>query len=262
MSGQEVSLADGLALAVALAQRAGGLARARFGTDLSIIQKGWGDLVTEVDHACETVLVEGIRAAFPTHHVVSEECGHVGPESDWSWLIDPLDGTNNYAIGLPLYGCSVSLLHRGTPVLGVVHDAHHARTLAGAQGLGAFEGSRRLEMAWQARPDAALTIGWCQGYGVKGNPFARQLREKLETSCKRVLATWSPIVDLFLLLTGKLDAFVAYDSELADFAGGLVLVPEAGGIVTDFSGQAPSGYQRVVMGHPDAVQRIVGLLRA
>lgn len=256
----DVSLTAGLELAVSLAERAGELARSRFGTEVTVTQKGWGDLVTEVDHACERILVDGIRSAFPAHHVWSEECGHTGPESEWSWLIDPLDGTNNYALGLPLYGCSVSLTHRGTPVLGVVHDGHHRRTLAGARGLGAREQERPLQLTWDARPNAALTIGWCQGYGVRGNAAARELKERVETNCKRVLATWSPIVDLFLLLTGKLDAFVAYDSELADIAGGLVLVPEAGGIVTDFSGQVPSGYGRLVMGHPEAVERVVSLL--
>jgi len=207
-----------------------------------VTPKGPGDLVTEVDHLCEDILVDGIRSAFPDHHVVSEERGSVGPNSDWCWLIDPLDGTNNYALGLPLYGCSLALSHCGKYVLGVVHDAHHDRTLGGAVGLGAYEGQQRLSINWQRRPDAALTVGWTQGYAVGADPTARRVRDQLELRCKRVLANWSPVIDMILLSTGGLDAFVSFDSELTDFAAGLVLIPEAGGLVADFEGRAPPRY--------------------
>lgn len=102
--------------AIEAVQEAGMVAKSHFSKKKMILEKGDdGDLVTEVDHLAEQAIIGSIAARFPDHQIRSEESGWAGVESDWLWLVDPLDGTNNYAIGLPVYGVSVTLIYQGEP---------------------------------------------------------------------------------------------------------------------------------------------------
>lgn len=131
-------------VAVKAASKAGELAREHFGTKLKIQHKDErGDLVTEVDVKADRLIVDEIMAVFPTHRIYSEEAGEGGAVSEWVWHVDPLDGTNNFALGIPLYGVSISLSYQGRIVLGVIHDSALGLTYTALQGkaLGRMAGS-------------------------------------------------------------------------------------------------------------------------
>ncbi|WP_261808241.1 inositol monophosphatase family protein [Paenibacillus sp. N3.4] len=153
-------------VAVQAAWQAGELARLHFGGTLNILDKGdRGDVVTEVDVEADRLIVHAIQDVFPSHRIYSEEAGEGGAVSDWVWHVDPLDGTNNYAIGIPLYGVSISLSHQERIVLGVVHDSALGLNYTAIRGEGAWLGNKKLE----ARPKGPLaksTISWIQGHGV------------------------------------------------------------------------------------------------
>ncbi|HEV2763033.1 MAG TPA: inositol monophosphatase family protein, partial [Pyrinomonadaceae bacterium] len=121
-----------LNFAVQLAEDAGRVLAERFGRAIQVSNKGDIDLVTEADLAAERLIVERIRTHFPRHSILAEESGETvavgGADSEWKWVVDPLDGTTNYAHGYPCFCVSVALEHRGRVVLGVVHDPTRGET--------------------------------------------------------------------------------------------------------------------------------------
>ncbi|OAS17378.1 inositol monophosphatase family protein [Paenibacillus oryzisoli] len=224
-------------VAVGAAVKAGELARKRFGGQFILAHKDdRGDLVTEVDVEADRLIVDDILSVFPTHRIYSEEAGEGGIASDWVWHVDPLDGTNNYALGLPLYGVSISLSYQGRIVLGVVQDSAMELTYVAVQDEGAWQGDRRL----LARPSGALTkssVSWIQGHAVtKDDQRALTLRHHLEYSVKRVMRLWAPSLVWAMLARGDLHGVVLYNSEGEDLYAGLLLAQEAGVKITDFAG--------------------------
>lgn len=225
-------------IAIEAAWKAGELARSRFGGQLDIQQKGsMGDMVTEVDLLADQLIVNQIISAYPDHRIYSEEAGEGGRDSEWVWHVDPLDGTNNYAIGLPLYGVSISLSYRNCTVVGVVHDSALQQTYSAVKGQGAWINGQRL----QADPKGELgksTISWIQGHSVgKSDSSALILRHYLEQSFKRVIRVWAPTISWALLARGSLHGVVLYNSMGEDLYAGLLLAQEAGVKVTDFEGE-------------------------
>ncbi|MFD0694610.1 inositol monophosphatase family protein [Paenibacillus sp. GCM10027628] len=224
-------------VALKAAREAGELARASFGGKLDIQQKGdRGDLVTEVDMQADRLIVDSLGAAFPAHRIYSEEAGEGGADSDWVWHVDPLDGTNNFALGIPLYGVSISLSHRGQIDLGVVHDSAMQTSYVAVRNEGAWQGEVKLDARPQG-PLAKSTISWIQGHGVgKDDEKALKLRHHLERQIKRVLRVWAPSLTWAMLARGDLHGIVLYNSEGEDLYAGLLLAQEAGVKVTDFAG--------------------------
>lgn len=224
-------------VATGAAVKAGTLAKKRFGGQLILQHKDErGDLVTEVDVQADRLIVDDILSVFPTHRIYSEEAGEGGAASDWVWHVDPLDGTNNFALGVPLYGVSISLSYQGRIVLGVVHDSVMELTYVAVQDEGAWQGDRKL----LAKPVGALaksTISWIQGHAVtKDDQRALAVRHQLEYSVKRVMRLWAPSLVWAMLARGDLHGVVLYNSEGEDLYAGLLLAQEAGVKVTDFQG--------------------------
>ncbi|OCT15969.1 hypothetical protein A8709_10130 [Paenibacillus pectinilyticus] len=236
MNRNEWTLAREVATKAAI--KAGTLAKKRFGGQLNLQHKDErGDLVTEVDVQADHLIVDDILSMFPTHRIYSEEAGEGGAASDWVWHVDPLDGTNNFALGIPLYGVSISLSYQGRIVLGVVHDSAMELTYVAVQDEGAWQGDRKLV----AKPYGTLTkstISWIQGHGVgKDNQEALAVRYHLEHSVKRVLRMWAPSLTWAMLARGDLHGVVLFNSEGEDLYAGLLLAQEAGVKVTDFEGR-------------------------
>jgi myo-inositol-1(or 4)-monophosphatase len=194
------ALEDVRAFAIATAREAGSIARGDFGRDVLAEPKGErGDVVTRVDREAEALIVAAIHDRFPDHDVRSEEGAAAGPgDSAWRWEVDPLDGTNNFVLGLPLYGVCLTLVHDGAPVVS--------------------------------------TVSWLQGYAVEAaDPVSERCRRALERTYKRVLRTWAPSVDWALLAAGRLGGVVAYRNEYEDLNGGVLLAREAGAAVAPFA---------------------------
>lgn len=225
-------------VAASAARAAGTIARERFGTQTAVRSKGDdGDLVTEVDLLAEQELLSRLAAAFPGHQIRSEESGWNGVEGDWLWLVDPLDGTNNYAIGLPVFGVSLTLLHRNEPVLGVVYDSMPDRLYVARKGGGAWCNGAPLSAHGGTGLPGKLTLGWIQGHRVQKRGSAMRLKAHLDESSKRVLRLWAPSLLWCMLARGNLDGIVLYDSEGDDLYAGVLMAREAGAVVTDFAGR-------------------------
>jgi myo-inositol-1(or 4)-monophosphatase len=251
------ALEDVRAFAIATAREAGSIARGDFGREVLAEPKGErGDVVTRVDREAEALIVAAIHDRFPDHDVRSEEGAAAGPgDSAWRWEVDPLDGTNNFVLGLPLYGVCLTLVHDGAPVLCAIHDAHHDATCTAVAGGGARREGRALAIG-APRPPVVSTVSWLQGYAVEAaDPVSERCRRALERTYKRVLRTWAPSVDWALLAAGRLGGVVAYRNEYEDLNGGVLLAREAGAAVAPFALGAG-----VVAAAPDAIEALVALL--
>ncbi|SEG83167.1 myo-inositol-1(or 4)-monophosphatase [Nonomuraea solani] len=258
-------------IAVEAAESAGALLLEGTRGALGVRAKGdAGDVVTDLDLASEKLLLERILTAFPSHSVIAEESGLVGEAGgQWTWLVDPLDGTNNVAIGLPTYVVGVALLRDGLPVLGVVHDPVSSQTWSAVRGRGAVCSSGvRLTPSYAPSPHGPL-LAWTQGYDVtRADPGVRALKSALELRARRVLQLWAPLLAWAMLARGDIDGFVGYRAGVVDLPAGALLAQEAGIEIRALDGGpfeerigGPAEVRSFVAGHPRAIPELLALLR-
>ena len=243
-------------LAIALAREAGDLAVAQ-ATTAHVEAKGeLGDVVTEVDRACEDRILAAIHDRYPDHAVLGEETGaHGAPDAEYRWLVDPLDGTNNYALGIDYFGVCVTVCRWDEPVVAVAHHSPKRRTFAAIAGGGATCDGEPVAIG-EAQPLRSSTIAWTQGYGIDPDDEVRNAAfTRLERSSKRVLRSWCPSVDWGLIATGRIAGMVAYRNEPWDLVGGALIAQEAGAeVATDASGRW------VVVAHPVLLPELLAVL--
>ncbi|MBF8189215.1 inositol monophosphatase [Nonomuraea sp. K274] len=265
-----VDLDHARTVAVEAAEAAGALLRDGTRGVVGIRTKGdAGDVVTDLDLASEKLLLERILTAYPSHSVIAEESGLVGgADGEWTWLVDPLDGTNNVAIGLPAYVVGVALCRGGRPVLGVVHDPVAAQTWSAIRGRGATGSSgARLAPPYLPSPYGPL-LAWTQGYGVARNdPTTRALKTALELNARRVLQLWAPLLSWAMLARGDIDGIVGYRAEAVDLPAGALLAREAGIEIRALDGgpfeecfDGPAEDRSFVAAHPRAIAGLLSVV--
>jgi len=202
-------------------------------------RKGRIDMVTVADRVSETHIKDRIRAAFPDHVIVAEESspGDVGAAVDVPrWYVDPLDGTTNFVNGLPVFGVSIACWQGDVPQAAVVHAPYLGETWRAARGQGAFLGDRRLHVTGVDQlEDAVIATGFHYDRKTqKANNVGNFNNLILEVRGLRV--NGSAALDLAYVAAGRLDGFWEAYLGTWDVAAGILLVKEAGGRVTDFTG--------------------------
>ncbi len=231
---------DGLERALETGRRAaiagGAVVRRYFGRRVSAIEKRGSDLLTEVDLAAEETIVGLLRAAHPEFGVVSEEAGARESGSPYTWVVDPLDGTNNFVSGIPQVGVSIALLRGDEALIGVVYQPMTETLWWARRGGGAWRDGEAITATHAVEPRRAV-VAWVQGYPVPIETAARYQRA-LQGRVKRLLTNWAPALDWCLLADGRLDALISLDSEWEDQLAGTLIAREAGVLVTDLSGRA------------------------
>lgn len=222
------------------ALHAAGLARKHIHTNfnkaLNIQTKvAYDELVTDLDQTTETLILNQLQVSFPAYNILSEESPHLDNLNTRTWVVDPLDGTANLVLGLPLVGVSIALLDGDAVVMGVVCHAISGTSYRALQGQGAFVKSKRLQVSTQNNLKKA-TIGHIVSFDEKLKPRALDLVTMLRRSCRRMLDTWTPSLEWTLLAHGKLDALVSLGSGRYDRLAGQLIAQEAGALVTDLEG--------------------------
>lgn len=228
-----------LNIAVRAARAAGDIiVRAMDRVDLlNITPKGRNDYVSEVDRHAENEIVQTLLKAYPSHACLGEENGRQGPaRADYVWVIDPLDGTTNFLHGFPQFSVSIALTYRGRLERGVVYDPLKQELFSAERGGGATLNNRRMRVAKQTGMTGSLL-----GTGI---PFKDQsymdaylgmLRDLVKDSAG-IRRAGSAALDLAYVAAGRLDGFWEIGLKQWDMAAGVLLIQEAGGIVTDLEG--------------------------
>ncbi len=225
-----------LDFATDVARRAGTLLLEALDRQRRVELKGAFNLVTDADHASEELIVAAITQQFPGHAILAEEGGGVERVSEYTWLIDPLDGTNNYAHGFPFFSVSLALLKGRAPVLGVVFDPVRDEMFTAEAGQGARRNGRPIRVSQTATLAAALvSTGFPYDYGAVSENNARQFA-RIQACCQGVRRVGSAALDLAYVAMGRLDAH--WELRLApwDAGAGALLVTEAGGQISDWRG--------------------------
>ena len=254
-----------LALQVAtVARRAGAfLQQEAANFDHSRIEyKGHSDLVSYVDREAETLIVTGLRALLPGAAFLTEE-GTTGPDTAENtaprWIIDPLDGTTNFLHGLPCYAVSIGLEVGGEIVLGVIYEPNRDELFRATRGGGAFCNDQPLHVTAAAGlGQALLATGFPYTQFAGLDAYLRILAE-LMTASHGIRRWGSAAVDLAYVAAGRFEGFFEYNLNAWDVAAGVLLVREAGGLVTCFDG-APTGdpiHGRELLAATPAVHRAV-----
>ncbi|MBZ5722974.1 MAG: inositol monophosphatase [Acidobacteriia bacterium] len=197
--------------------------------------KGDVDLVTVADRESETLILERIRARWPSHDVIGEEGARIETGSDYRWYIDPLDGTTNFAHGFPVFCVSMALEYKGKRIAGVVYDPTRDELFSAEQGSGAFLNGEPVQVSKTANLAECLVATGFPSHKRHKNPniyFYHQITLRTHG----VRRAGSAALDLCSVACGRFDGFWEFNLNPWDTAAGVLMVEEAGGRVTDFSG--------------------------
>ena len=227
-----------LTIAVRAARRAGSIInRAALDGGVQVRSKQAKDYATQVDDAAEQAVIEVVRKAYPEHAVLAEESGRSGPDAEYVWIIDPIDGTTNFIHGFPQYCVSIGVQKKGTMAHAVVYDPTRNELFTASRGGGAFLNDRRIRVSKVVKLGEAL-VGTGFPFKELGrlDLYTRQLQAMMKT-CSGVRRAGAAALDLAYVACGRLDAFWELGLSPWDMAAGSLLVTEAGGLVGDLDGE-------------------------
>jgi myo-inositol-1(or 4)-monophosphatase len=229
-------LARELEVALEAARRAGGVLRDGFGVRPQIKYKGAVDLVTETDERAEEVIREVLLGAYPAYGVLGEEGGEIVGDEDARWIVDPLDGTTNFAHGFPMFAVSIALEKAGEVVLGVVHDPIRGETFVAERGRGARLNDESIGASETEELVRALVVTGLP-YDRDEVPTAVELFGRFATRAQDMRRLGSAALDLCYVASGRLDAYYERGIHAWDVAAAGLVLEEAGGKITDYKGR-------------------------
>ncbi len=197
-------------------------------------QKGKNDFSSEIDHAAEQEIITILKNSYPEHSILAEESG-LHPGNEYQWIIDPLDGTTNFLHGFPQYAVSIALKHKNRLEVGVIYDPLRDELFSASRGSGAMLNNRRIRVTTQKTLQGAL-LG-------TGFPFKHQqhldaymhMFKAVITDSSGIRRAGAAALDLAYVACGRLDGYWEIGLHPWDMAAGLLLVQEAGGVITDFA---------------------------
>ena len=217
---------------------------------LTVRVKQENDFVSEIDQKAEQAIIETLLDAYPKHAIYAEESGAQG-ESEYQWVIDPLDGTTNFLHGFPQYAVSIALLHRGQLSQAVIYDPVRNDLYTASRGRGAFLNERRIRVSKRDKlQDALIGTGFPYRDFTHLDAYMNMFRDLVQKT-SGLRRPGSAALDLAWVASGHTDGFFEFGLKAWDIAAGCLLIQEAGGLVSDLVGEEnflQSGH--VVAGNP------------
>ena len=248
-----------LEVAVAAARRGGDVLLERYGGDLEVATKTTPtDLVSDADRAAEEAVLSLLAERRPDDGVLSEEGGREASETGIRWIVDPLDGTVNYYFGIPVWSVSIAAEDEKGTVVGVVHDVLHSETFSACRGEGARLNGKPIRVSDSGDLDTAL-IGTGFAYSAEARVVQAERMPRILPRVRDVRRAGSAAIDLSWVACGRLDGFFESPMNPWDKAAGVLLVQEAGGVVSELP--APLDEQHgVIAAGPELHDRLVTLI--
>ena len=205
---------------------------------LQVSRKGPGDFVTKTDKKVEKIIIEELEKARPKYGFIAEESGEKKNESEFNWVIDPIDGTSNFIHGIPHFAISIALEKNGEVISGIVCDPIKNETFYAEKGRGAYLNNRRIRVSSRKSLDEVIGLYGCPPMiKIDGNKFFDQIK-KASSQIHKLRNYGSAALDFTYVAAGRAD-FAWYDHlNYWDFAAGKIILLEAGGTITDFAGKS------------------------
>ena len=220
---------------IEIAKEAGHIIREGFGKTLDIeFKTNESNLVTQIDKASEKRIIDYVNKEFPTHRILAEESGESKNTSEYLWVIDPLDGTTNFAHGFPIFSVSIGVQRKGLTIAGVVYDVMNDIVYSAESGSGAYANNKRINVSINVKLQRALLVTGFP-YNIADNPehaFERFIALTKASGGMRRLG--SAAIDFCYVANGVFDGFWEVYLHPWDICAGKLILEEAGGIVTDF----------------------------
>lgn len=227
-----------LNFAIETAREAGQILLEKFGRKIEISMKGETNLVTEADLASEALIVDRIKSKYPKHSLLAEESGHtasIDGHSSWKWIIDPLDGTTNFAHGYPCFAVTMALEHDGRIVVGVTYDPTRDEMFAAERGRGVSLNNKPIRVSETRHLKDSLLVTGFPYELTKRDEVARHLTGFL-LGARGVRRDGSAAIDLAYVACGRFDGFWEDGLNPWDVAAGMLMIEEAGGTLSDYKG--------------------------
>lgn len=218
---------------------------------VNLFTKGDNDCVTDIDSAAEQAIIDILLDAYPSHHILAEESGETGSESDYVWIIDPLDGTRNFIHGIPHFCISIALQHRGKIVLGVVYDPVRQELFTAEKGGGARLNDKRIRVSERHELKKALLGTGFPYRADQSLSLYLSILENILPATAGLRRAGAAALDLAYVAAGRFDGFWELGLKPWDLAAGILLIREAGGLISDLQG-GESYFQTgdIVAGNP------------
>ncbi len=248
---------------IQISKEAGEIIREGFGTNFSVEYKSnLSDFVTEIDKKSEETIINFIRKAYPAHSVLAEESGGHEYSSEYLWVIDPLDGTSNFAHGLPIFAVSIGVQKNNETICGVVYDIMRDEIYSSEKGSGSYRNGQKLSVS--SNDDlrkSMLVTGF--PYDISENPdFAIERFAAFLKASRAVRRLGSAAIDMCYVASGVFDGFWEVHLHPWDICAGKLLVEEAGGIVTNFAGEKIDIFSKQILAANGKIHRkMIELLR-
>lgn len=231
-----------------ISTEAGELIRSKYETNFTLeFKTNESDLVTDVDKASEKIIVDFVKKKYPTHGIITEEGGTTVSKSEYNWVIDPLDGTVNFAHGFPMFAVSVGIQKNGKTIAGVVYDIMQKVIYSAEIGNGAYENEKKIKVNENANLRHALLVTGFP-YDVRENPENALGKFAALTKASRgIRRLGSAAIDFCYVAKGVFDGFWEIHLKPWDMCAGKLIVEEAGGLVTDFNGENITIFSKKVL---------------
>jgi len=228
-----------LQIAKDAALKSGLLLKENFSCKHAASFKSEHDIGLEIDKQSEDIVLSILKKEFPSHNIYSEEVGFINNNSEYTWYVDPLDGTNNYFAGIAYFGVSIALKHNDEIIVGVVYNPITDQLFTAVKGKGAFLNGERIIPSSIDELNRAV-LSFIRGHRTfDGGPLEKiseELENYLPRHFRRTLKMWAPSLDWCLLASGGIDALVSFESELEDQYAGTLIALESGANVVGFDG--------------------------
>ena len=204
-------------------------------SDLFRLRGTTKEIVTKYDKASDKMLVDALSKKFPDYNLLTEESGFRDKKSDFTWIVDSLDGSSNFAVGNPFFAVSIALVHHNKPILGVAYAPFLKELFVAEEGSGALLNSKAIHVSYIDQLDKSYFV-WCEATG--GHLRMSRINANIQPKVKDLRKLGAGSLECAWVACGRADAFVVTQVEPWDVVTGTVLVSEAGGKVTDFKGNA------------------------
>ena len=217
-------------------QSGGAILKKYFGQNLEIEEKTMAsDFRTKADQESEIAILEVLNKHFPDYNIHAEESGVDDKKSDYTFVIDPLDGTNNFVLGIPYFSSTISLLKGDETIFAVIYNPILDQLYWAEKGAGAFCNEKKINVNNEDSIKKTSAVYTCS-YALSESDSSKDIMNKLmyRLKVKRTLTNWCPTLDYCLLASGRIEAIINNNDEIYDYIAGKLICKEAGAKITDF----------------------------